>query len=136
MTGLNVIQEGGREAQSEKVNVLIMEKYDFSSMVLSTILSDEDYSPKVIRDPNLVLEELDKSLPSILFYDLDLQNGIEKEVLKKIRNKFPELKIIIINYIGQEVNEEELKKDYGIINVVQRPFSRRQVLSALKNAGV
>ena len=136
MTGLNVIQEGGREAQSEKVNVLIMEKYDFSSMVLSTILSDEDYSPKVIRDPNLVLEELDNSLPPVLFYDLDLQNEAEREVLKKIKEKFPELKIIIINYIGQEINKEELKKDYGIIDVVQRPFSRRQVLAALKNAGV
>tara|TARA_Y100000310_G_scaffold161207_1_gene161147 strand:+ start:362 stop:772 length:411 start_codon:yes stop_codon:yes gene_type:complete len=136
MTGLNVIQESGKVAQVEKTKVLIMERYDFSSMVLSTILTDEDHSPKVIRDPNLVLEELDKSLPSILFYDLDLQNGIEKEVLKKIRNKFPELKIIIINYIGQEVNEEELKKDYGIINVVQRPFSRRQVLSALEKVGV
>tara|TARA_Y100000310_G_scaffold251083_1_gene257500 strand:- start:1118 stop:1528 length:411 start_codon:yes stop_codon:yes gene_type:complete len=136
MTGLNVIQEGGREAQSEKVNVLIMEKYDFSSMVLSTILSDEDYSPKVIRDPKLLPEELDDSLPPVLFYDLDLQSDSDEKVLKKIKEKFPKLKIIIINYIGQEINKEELKKDYGIIDVVQRPFSRRQVLSALKNAGV
>ncbi len=136
MTGLNVIQGGGREAQSEKVNVLIMEKYDFSSMVLSTILSDEDYSPKVIRDPKLLPEELDDSLPPVLFYDLDLQSDSDEKVLKKIKEKFPKLKIIIINYIGQEINKEELKKDYGIIDVVQRPFSRRQVLAALKNAGV
>tara|TARA_Y100000310_G_scaffold342413_1_gene445578 strand:- start:6568 stop:7008 length:441 start_codon:yes stop_codon:yes gene_type:complete len=133
MAELNVIQKKTpKEPETRPSSVVIMEKYDFSAMVLSSILSATDLNLKVVNDPQNLEAELDKELPSILFYDLDVGSENDKEVLKKIQEKFPNLKIILIIWVGQEISRNKLFEEYNVKGVVQRPFSRREVLGILE----
>ena len=127
MTSLNVIQKDYKDAE-----IIIFEKYDFSAMVLNTLLSEAGYSPKLFKDSNLLLKELETSSPPVLFYDLDLKNENNVNIFEEISKKFPKLKIILINYVGQKIDKNELKEKYGIFGVVQRPFSRREIISSLE----
>jgi len=114
-----------------KSNVFVMERYDFSVMVINGILRDLDFNPITFRDPETLMSQLDKKVPFILFYDYDIEK--DEEVLEEIHSKFPETKIILINHVGQEINLNEIKEKYGVFSIIQRPFSKKEIKKVLKS---
>ncbi len=112
--------------------ILIKENYEFSAMVLRTILSEKGHNSKTIR--NLEgFEGIKLSENSILFYDLDLNSLEDNNLLKKIRKKYPQLEIVMINYVGQKIDKLFLNNQYNINKIIQRPFSRREIFASMNN---
>jgi len=112
--------------------ILIKENYEFSAMVLRTILSEKGHNSKTIR--NLEgFEGIKLSENSILFYDLDLNSLEDNNLLQKIRKKYPQLEIVIINYVGQKIDKLFLNNQYNINKIIQRPFSRREIFASMDN---
>ena len=126
MVELKIVDNG------ENRTILIKEDYEFSAMVLRTILSEEKYNSKTIK--NLEgFEGIKIFKNSILFYDLNLDSQEDEILLKNIKKKYPKLKIIMINYVGQKIDIISLKEKFGIEKIIQRPFSRREIISAIDN---
>ena len=101
-------------------------------MVLRTILSEKGHNSKTIR--NLEgFEGIKLSENSILFYDLDLNSLEDNNLLQKIRKKYPQLEIVIINYVGQKIDKLFLNNQYNINKIIQRPFSRREIFASMDN---
>ncbi len=111
---------------------LIMERYDFSATVLNTILKDLGADSKTFMNPESLMERIEKEAPLLLFYDYESGNEEDERTLKEIAKRFPKTRIILINYAGQEINLEKIKQDYGIFEIVQRPFSRKQISNVLQ----
>jgi len=134
MAELKIVGQEQKEVENKEdpKYIVIMERYDFSSMVICSILSGAGYNPKVVRDPKMLVEEIKKGIPRFLFYDLDYENEEDKEMLSETIRNFPDLNVIIIRWVGQEVEKKELMQLYGANGIVQRPFSRREVLGILK----
>ena len=121
---LNVI--ASKPAVNPK-DVLIMEKYDFSAMVISSFLVEMGFVTRVVRKPENIIEEIKKQEPKILFYEWDQGAEADKELLKKIRNDFPNIEVVVIRHTAQKVSLDELFVYYKINKIVVRPFSRREV---------
>ncbi len=114
-------------------DILIMEKYDFSAMVISSFLVEMGFVTRVVRKPENLLPELKKQEPKILFYEWDHGAEEDKELLKTIRKEFPKIKVVVIKHIAQEVTLDELVVYFKVDNFVTRPFSRREVTKVVES---
>jgi DNA-binding NtrC family response regulator len=75
----------------------------------------------------------DKENPDVVLLDIVMPEGEEEgvEVLRALKKKKPDLKVIMISAIGANRVTEECKK-LGVTEYIEKPFDKQQVLSALE----
>jgi DNA-binding NtrC family response regulator len=69
---------------------------------MQEILSSRGYSVRTITDPHDVLDQLDENVQGVLL-DMKLNSIGGKEILKKIRVKYPDLPVLLVTGYGREM---------------------------------
>jgi len=116
-----------------KRNILIVDDEISIQESLSGILRDEGYDVSVATNGNAALKIVEEDPPDLIFLDIVMPGMDGIETLKKIKEKHPDIYIIIISAYGTiETAVKAIK--YGAFDLIEKPLSLEKVVLTVKHA--
>lgn len=117
-----------------KKRILIVDDSFYMRTMLKNMLTDAGYEV-VGEAPNgqTALQLAKETNPDLITLDVILPDNTGLDVLKGIKKDQPDMKVIIVSAVGQEVIVNEAKEN-GALDYIVKPFSEEKVLEKVSNA--
>ena len=117
-----------------KKRILIVDDSFYMRTMLKNILTDAGYEV-VGEAPNgqTALQLATETKPDLITLDVILPDNTGLDVLKGIKKDQPDMKVVIVSAVGQEVIVSEAK-EHGALDYIVKPFSEDKVLEIVGNA--
>ncbi len=114
--------------------ILIVDDSFYMRTMLKNMLTDAGYEV-VGEAPNgqTALELAKSTNPDLITLDVILPDNTGLDVLKGIKADQPDMKVIIVSAVGQEVIVNEAL-EHGALSYIVKPFSEEKVLEVVKKA--
>ena len=111
--------------------ILIVDDSFYMRTMLKNMLADAGYEV-VGEAPNgqTALELAKETKPDLITLDVILPDNTGLDVLKGIKADQPDMKVIIVSAVGQEVIVNEAM-EYGAKAYIVKPFSEEKVLEVV-----
>jgi two-component system chemotaxis response regulator CheY len=111
--------------------ILIVDDSFYMRTMLKNMLSDAGYEI-VGEAPNgqTALELAKTTNPDLITLDVILPDNTGLDVLKGIKSEQPDMKVVIVSAVGQEVIVNEAL-EYGALAYIVKPFSEEKVLEVV-----
>lgn len=100
---------------------------------LSDILMDEGFDVILASDGHEALRRLHNAIPDLILLDIWMPDMDGTEVLKEIKNKWPDIKVIVISGHGTVETAVKVTK-LGASDYIEKPLSLEGVLLAVRRA--
>jgi two-component system nitrogen regulation response regulator NtrX len=114
-------------------SILIIDDEPGIRHTLASILEDEGYTVHTAEDAIFGLEILSKEKVSLIFLDVLLPRMGGLEALKKIRDEFPALEVVMISgHANVDMAVRAVK--LGAFDFLEKPLSLDKVLTVCRNA--
>ena len=113
--------------------ILVVDDSFYMRTMLKNMLLDAGYN--VIGEAangQSALEFVKESSPDLVTLDVILPDNTGLAVLKGIRQEKPDIKVIMVSAVGQEVIINEAM-ELGATAYIVKPFSEEKVLDTVKN---
>ena len=119
--------------KKENIKVLLVDDEEEFVRTLSERIQLRDIDSKVLLDGEKAAESLEEEIPDVMFLDLKMpgMNGIE--VLKKVKEAYPQVKVVMLTGHGSEKDEEEARK-LGAFDYLQKPSGLEGIIDSIKKA--
>ncbi|HEV2326822.1 MAG TPA: response regulator, partial [Terracidiphilus sp.] len=114
-------------------NILVIDDEAGIRESLEVLLSLEGYTPKMAADGEEGLRMLDHDTFDLVLLDLALPGRSGLELLPDIRERHPELPVIMITAYGSVDNVVEAIRA-GAENFVQKPWDNEKLLADIRSA--
>lgn len=117
------------------IDVLIVDDEEDIRDLISDILKDDGYAPRVANDSKTAIEAVRERVPSAMILDIWLQ-GSELDglgILESVKSKYPNLPVIMISGHGNietAINSIKL----GAYDYIEKPFKEDRLLRLVKRA--
>lgn len=100
-------------------------------LALSLKFSKSGFRVTTASDGQAAWEAIQADPPDILISDLQMPRLDGLGLVKQLRSRpeLHDLPVILLTAKGFELEEEELRSEYGIQHVICKPFSPRQLVS-------
>ncbi|MBN2467203.1 MAG: sigma-54-dependent Fis family transcriptional regulator [Deltaproteobacteria bacterium] len=116
-----------------KQNILIVDDESSIRESLSGILLDEGYEIAVAEDGPAALKMVEDDPPDLVFLDIVMPGIDGIEVLRKIKERYADISVIIISAYGTiETAVKAIK--YGAFDFIEKPLSLEKVVITVKHA--
>ena len=117
-----------------KKRILIVDDSFYMRTMLKNMLTDAGYDV-VGEAPNgqTALQLAKETTPDLITLDVILPDNTGLDVLKEIKKDQPDMKIIIVSAVGQEVIVSEAIEN-GALAYIVKPFSEDKVLDIVGKA--
>ncbi len=119
---------------NKNIKILLVEDSSTQIMELKALLEGEGYSTKTVSDGLEALNylKITKDLPKIILSDIYMPNLNGFELCSQVRNKYPDIPIIILTAQNDEKN---LKKAFesGAVDYLGKPFTKTELLIRMTN---
>jgi two-component system, chemotaxis family, chemotaxis protein CheY len=117
-----------------KKRILIVDDSFYMRTMLKNMLSDAGYEV-VGEAPNgqTALQMAKETNPDLVTLDVILPDNTGLDVLKGIKKDQPDMKVVIVSAVGQEVIVSEAMQ-YGALAYIVKPFSEDKVLEVVGKA--
>ena len=117
-----------------KKRILIVDDSFYMRTMLKNILTDAGYEV-VGEAPNgqTALQLASATKPDLITLDVILPDNTGLDVLKGIKKDQPDMKVVIVSAVGQEVIVNEAK-EHGALDYIVKPFSEDKVLEIVSKA--
>ncbi len=113
------------------MRVLVVEDDKKIAHLLELEFSHEGYEVKVVHDGYDALIEVESFNPNIVLLDILLPSLSGKEIAKRLRERYPNLGIIMLTALG-DVKDKVEAFDLGADDYVVKPFSIEELLARVK----
>ena len=117
------------------VDILVVDDEADIRELVSGILEDEGFNPRVAADSDGVFRAIKERLPSLIVLDVWLQNSAMDgiEILEEVKRLHPELPVVIISGHGTiETAVAAIKK--GAYDFVEKPFNADRLVLVVNRA--
>ena len=115
---------------AEKRKILVVDDEDALRTVLSAELNSEGYDVATAADGTEALAELQKSTFDLVLLDIKMPNMNGFEVLKVIKEKYTDTKVIMLTGFADLKNAIESKK-LGAEDFVSKPYDLVDLLTTI-----
>jgi two-component system, chemotaxis family, chemotaxis protein CheY len=117
-----------------KKRILIVDDSFYMRTMLKNMLTDAGYEV-VGEAPNgqTALQMAKDTNPDLVTLDVILPDNTGLDVLKGIKQDQPDMKVVIVSAVGQEVIVSEAIQ-YGALAYIVKPFSEEKVLEVVGKA--
>ena len=117
-----------------KKRILIVDDSFYMRTMLKNMLTDAGYEV-VGEAPNgqTALQMAKETNPDLVTLDVILPDNTGLDVLKGIKQDQPDMKVVIVSAVGQEVIVSEAIQ-YGALAYIVKPFSEDKVLEVVGKA--
>ena len=114
--------------------ILIVDDSFYMRTMLKNMLTDAGYEV-VGEAPNgqTALQMAKETNPDLVTLDVILPDNTGLDVLKGIKQDQPDMKVVIVSAVGQEVIVSEAIQ-YGALAYIVKPFSEEKVLEVVGKA--
>ena len=87
----------------------------------------------MVLDGEKAVESLEEEILYVMVLDLKMSgmNGID--VLKKVKEAYPQVKVVMLTGHGSEKDEEEARK-LGAFDYLQKPSGLERIIDSIKKA--
>lgn len=117
----------------KKTHILVMEDDQTISAALDMILTEAGYDIDVAETGEAALELFERKQFDLIIADLKLPGINGMEVIKQVKEKKPEMEVIVITGVGtQPIAEEAL--ELGAHDFLPKPFTDDQIKTAINEA--
>ena len=124
-----------REAFRKKtkdMKVLLVDDEEEFVKTLSERLEMRDVSSDAVHDGEGALDYVEKEEPDVMVLDLKMPGIDGMEVLKKVKEKYPDIEVIMLTGHGSERDEEEARK-HGALDYMQKPVNIDKLVKRMKD---
>jgi two-component system chemotaxis response regulator CheY len=115
------------------VKVLVVDDSALARRTLREILEGAGYEVAEASDGLNALERYFIEKPTIVMLDLVMKGMYGLDVLTKLRELDPDVKVIVVS-ADIQTSSHELVYDAGGISFVNKPFDRHEILTAVDAA--
>ena len=117
----------------KKTHILVMEDDQAISAALDMILTEAGYDVDVAETGEAALELFEQKQFDLIIADLKLPGINGMEVIRQVKEKKPEIEVIVITGVGtQPIAEEAL--ELGAHDFLPKPFTDDQIKTAINEA--
>lgn len=117
-------------SENKKIRILIVEDEDITRNTLSSILKEMGYEVITAEDGYEAIENIENSLINIAIVDIKLPGIDGLETFKLLKEKFPEIKgIIITAYSAESWSQRVLETGASIC--LSKPFNVDEIISII-----
>ena len=117
----------------EKIKILLVDDEREFVETLSERIRMRDHDSEVALDGEQALKKMDDDLPDVVVLDLKMPGMDGMEVLRRIRNAYPKVQVIMLTGHGSEKDEEEARK-LGAFEYLQKPVEIETLMKKVKKA--
>lgn len=111
-------------------NLLLVEDDQALQKVLENFLHDEGFNTQVASTGSEALLKVDATLPDLVLLDLGLPDIQGETVLQRIRQKYPNLPIIVLT-AKSKPNEVAAGLNLGADDYLPKPFAAEELLARI-----
>lgn len=117
-----------------KSRILVVDDSFYMRTMLKNMLTDAGYEVVGEAPNGQTALELARDLkPDLVTLDVILPDNTGLDVLKGMRKDQPDLKVVIVSAVGQEVIVNEALEN-GALSYIVKPFSEEKVLDVVNKA--
>ena len=117
----------------KKIKLLLVDDEENFVNTLAERLKMRDVPSKVVYSGEEALEAVKSEVPDVVVLDLRMPGIDGMEVLRKVRQTNPDVRIVILTGHGNEAVEEEAKK-LGAFHYHKKPVEIDELLGTVKKA--
>jgi len=117
----------------KEMKVLLVDDEEKFVEALSERLQMRDLENETVYDGEQALEFVDDKEPDVMVLDLKMPGINGMEVLRRVKNKFPNIKVIILTGHGTDRDEEESRR-LGVFDYLKKPVDIDVLVSRIKAA--
>lgn len=115
---------------NEKPLILIIDDEIEILKMLKDSLSDEEFRIETLNDGNKALEFTGKLIPDLILLDIFMPNCNGLDLLSKIKEEYPQQRIIIISGFGNiQIAVKAIQK--GALDFIEKPLNLDEILSKI-----
>jgi len=129
----NAAGQLSQSPDSRQYKVLILEDDKYNARFLVYALKDLKYSINSVESVAGFNAVFDEFKPDVCLLDYTLPDGNGLDVMKSIKSKKPEVKVILMTAITNERMIDEFIME-GADNFLNKPINVRSLITAVKNA--
>jgi len=118
--------------KKENKSVLIIDDEQDICFLLGNLLKQKRYNVEIAHTLRDGFIKLGQSHPQFLFLDVHLPDGSGLELLKTIKQDYPDLKIIMISAFDG-ITERKKASENGASAYLSKPLNQQSVLQTLDN---
>jgi YesN/AraC family two-component response regulator len=130
---MNALQEVGNTEHRMPPNILLMEDEPSIAQGLQMVLSDEGYDVDVAMTGGSALDTFSKKGIDLLVADLRLPDIDGMEVIRRVKDKKPDTRVIVITGYSSVSSAKEAMK-LGAYDYLPKPFTDEEFKDAVQGA--
>ena len=110
------------------MNIAIIDKSELSSMRISSILSKVKGVTNIVQilDKMSILPTLEKMMPDVIIFDININGSDTFKLLKKIRKLLPDALIITLASFSVEQYRKKCR-EMGVVNCLDKTSEFEQI---------
>ena len=114
--------------------IMVVEDSNLMIAVIRKFILSENPDVEIIeaRDGDEAIKKYSDELPDLVFMDIKMPGTDGLTALEKIREKDQNAKIVMCTSL-KEIEQEERAKNAGAKGYIMKPFSRQDIVDAVKN---
>ncbi len=117
----------------KKVKVLLVDDEKEFVETLASRLQMRDVEANTVLNGEQALSALEEEEPDVIVLDLRMPGMDGIEVLKKVKESYPNVEIIMLTGHGSE-KDEEIARSLGVFNYMKKPVDLKKLMSQIKGA--
>jgi DNA-binding NtrC family response regulator len=118
---------------TKQLNILVVDDEPLVGKSLKRLLGKTGYNVEAFTDSLAAVEELDKQHFDVIITDL-MMDGIDGlGILKIVKDKYPDTKVVIITGFAQKLSAEEAAEK-GAFAFVAKPFRIDHIKHIIRKA--
>ncbi|MGD8867092.1 MAG: response regulator [Gemmatimonadales bacterium] len=125
---------GEREASTETLNVLFVDDEEDFVRTMAERMEMREVGSEVALDGEQALQMLEEDLPDVMVLDLRMPGIDGMEVLRRVKQLYPDLEVIIMTGHGSDEDEAEARR-LGAFDYLRKPVDINQLMEVVRSAG-
>ena len=115
--------------------IIVIDDEPYILLMLKKMLENEGYSIEIANNGKEGLEQIRRNPPDLVITDIVMPEKEGLEMIREVRSRYPEMKIIAISGGGRLDSGEYLEpaRHFGAAKVLRKPFQKKDMVEAVKD---
>ena len=127
-------QQGAETTSAQSLKVLLVDDEEDLVRTMAERMEMRDVGSDVALDGQQALDMLENDIPDVMVLDLRMPGMDGMEVLRRVKETYPQIAVIIMTGHGSDKDEEEARR-LGAFDYLRKPVDMSQLMEVVRNAG-
>lgn len=113
--------------------IIVIDDEPYILLMIKKMLENEGYDVELANNGKEGLEQIRRDPPDLVITDIVMPEKEGLEMIREVRSRFPEMKIIAISGGGRLDSGEYLEpaRHFGAARILRKPFQKKDMVAAV-----